>query len=149
LINLPVIGAKSWRRHLENYMHSVVAGFGRRGEADLLTGSQALDCNLPDDLMRGADEIAGFVGQLLHREVPPKLIYQWADKGLLPVGKHGGRYLGSKRTIAAYFAATASGPSAATAAALRHSRRLQSVQRGRQPRRLRNEKRPLDITVSE
>jgi hypothetical protein len=91
----------------------------------------------------------GFVGQLLHREVPPKLIYQWADNGLLPVGKHGGRYLGSKRIIAAYFAATASGPSAATATTLRHSRRLQSVQRGRQPRRLRNEKRPLDITVSE
>jgi hypothetical protein len=130
-------------------VHSVVADFGRPGEADLLTNAQALDCNLPDDLMRGADEIAVFVGQLLHREVPPKLIYQWADKGLLPVGKHGGRYLGSKRTIAAYFAATASGPSAATATAVRHPRRLQSVQRGRQPRRLRNEKRPRDITVSE
>ena len=132
-------------------MDSVVAGFGRPGEADLLTSAQALDCNLPDDLMRGADEIAGFVGQLLHREVPPKLIYQWADKGLLPVGKHGGRYLGSKRTIAAYFAATASGPPAGTEAvtAVRHSRRQQSVHRGRQPRRLRNEKRPLDISGSE
>jgi hypothetical protein len=132
-------------------MDSVVAGFGRPGEADLLTSAQAPDCNLADDLMRGADEIAEFVGQLLRRKVPSKLIYQWSDKGILPVGKHGGRYLGSKRTIAAYFAATASGPSAATATApaVRPSRRMQSVHRGRQPRRLRNEQRPLDITVSE
>lgn len=130
-------------------MNSVVAGFGHRSGAELLASAHALDCNLPDDLMRGADEIAGFVGQLLRREVPRKLIYQWADKGLLPVGKHGGRYLGSKRTIAAYFAASASGPAAAAAPPARHSRRLQSVRRGHQRRNLRSDQRPLDATVSE
>jgi hypothetical protein len=111
---------------------TIVPGFCRPAEAELLT----IDCDLSDDLMRGADAIAAFVGQLLRREVPRKLVYQWADKGLLPVGKHGGLYLGSKRRIAAYFAASASGPTTATAIPDRNSHRPQPDRRRRQPRRV-------------
>ena len=86
-------------------MDTVVTGFRRPAEGEL----PFADC--ADDLMLGAEPIASFVSDLVSEEVSPKRIYQWVDRGLLPVGHFGGRLFGSKRTIAAHFAAIATGKS--------------------------------------
>jgi hypothetical protein len=117
---------------LENDVHTLVPGFGRSADAEL----PFIDYSLADDLIWGGTPIASFVSCLTGEEFSPKRIYQLADKGLLSVGHFGGRLVASKRRITAHFAAIASGSAAATAAPARHSRRMQSVRRGRQAERV-------------
>jgi hypothetical protein len=109
----------------ENIVDSLVPGVRHAAEADL----PSTDCELGNDLMWGADEIAAFVSQLLGRKIPPKWIYRWRDKRLLPIGNQGARYVASKRRITAHFAAIANAPSAPPTTPARHSRRPQAVRR--------------------
>jgi hypothetical protein len=122
--------------HLETKVGTIVPGFGRPGDADL----PSIVCSLSDDLLWGAGPIAGFVSQIRGQVVHPKRISAWADQGLLPVGHWGGRLVGSKKAIAAHFAAIASEPSAASTkrpkSTERYSRNPLSVRSSRRGQRV-------------
>ncbi len=53
------------------------------------------DDNLAEDLLDGANAYAKFIGW------SPRRVYYALEKGLLPGGKFGDRWLGSKRVVAA------------------------------------------------
>jgi hypothetical protein len=61
------------------------------------------DASLADDLLRGVPAIAAFLGE------NPRRMYYLLEKGLIPAGKVGASWVGSKRTIRAHLTQVTSG----------------------------------------
>lgn len=65
-----------------------------------------MDSGLKEDRLDGAAAIAEFTG------TPVKRVFYLAERKLIPVGKEGGRLIGSKKTLRDHYAKLMSGQAA-------------------------------------